>query len=151
MKILPFGTPISSAPGLQPAASYIGVSSCYAVVNLRFCPETTVPGFFGYRASDLLVASVLLSDFRIRFALLLLAESGGLNGVFYHLIASQPKAAPFRFVLSDGSMGVFHHLIASLLAPQSSGRPIFRPLLLAESGGLKWTRTIDLTLIRRVL
>ena len=85
------------------------------------------------------------------FALLLLAESGGLNGVFYHLIASQPKAAPFRFVLSDGSMGVFHHLIASLLAPQSSGRPIFRPLLLAEFGGLKWTRTIDLTLIRRVL
>ena len=117
----------------------ISAFSCYAVVNLRSCPETTVPGFFGNKASDLLVA------------LLLLAESGGLNGVFYHLIASQPKAAPFRFALSDGSMGVFHHLIASLLAPQSSGRPIFRPLLLAESGGLKWTRTIDLTLIRRVL
>ena len=27
----------------------------------------------------------------------------------------------------------------------------FAPILLAEFGGLKWTRTIDLTLIRRVL
>ena len=92
MKILPFGTPISSAPGFPPAASYIGVfllCSCQSSV----LPRNDSSGLFGYRASDLLVASVLLSDSRTRFAL----------------------------------------------------------LLLAESGGLKWTRTIDLTLIRRVL
>ena len=92
MKILPFGTPISSASGLQPAASYIGVfllCSCQSSV----LPRNDSSGLFGYRASDLLVASVLLSDSRTHFAL----------------------------------------------------------LLLAESGGLKWTRTIDLTLIRRVL
>ena len=38
-----------------------------------------------------------------------------------------------------------------LVAAQPSGSPHFRTLLLAEFGGLKWTRTIDLTLIRRVL
>ena len=48
-------------------------------------------------------------------------SGGGLKWTFWHLVASQP-----------------------------SGLAILS-LLLTEFGGLKWTRTIDLTLIRRVL
>ena len=53
---------------------------------------------------------------------------------------------PIISLAGGGLKWTFKHLVAS----QPSGLPICA-VLLAEFGGLKWTRTIDLTLIRRVL
>ena len=54
-----------------------------------------------------------------------------------------PIPSPLRVVGSNGLLGIW------LLRNQVASP--FAPILLAEFGGLKWTRTIDLTLIRRVL
>ena len=50
---------------------------------------------------------------------------------------------PFGLVGSNGLFGIWF-LRNQVLHP-------FAPIPLWEFGGLKWTRTIDLTLIRRVL
>ena len=54
-----------------------------------------------------------------------------------------PIVPPKGLVGSNGLLGIW------LLRNQVASP--FAPILLAEFGGLKWTRTIDLTLIRRVL
>ena len=75
----------------------------------------------------------------------------GINGLFAIWLLSQPSGARPFFAHSSlrtlvGSNGLF----AIWLLSQPSGARHFRQVL-SNFGGLKWTRTIDLTLIRRVL
>ena len=75
---------------------------------------------------------------------------GGLNEDIDHLVASQPSVPlhlrPRLCRRWWAQMRFWYHLVAS-----QPSVPRICSLAFAGVGGLKWTRTIDLTLIRRVL